>query len=335
MATLTDPTSVRWGILSTANIAVKAVMPAIRDSHNGHIAAIASRDLTRARRTIATVAPDARAYGDYDSLLEDPDIEAVYIPLPNSMHAEWAVRAAEHGKHILCEKPLGTTPEEVRRIIAASRAAGVLLLEAFMYRFHPQIQWALDQIAQGAIGEPRLVRSAFAFDIRGHPENIRLVASLAGGSLMDVGCYPLNFCRAIFGRGPQTVAARVAIPDGSEVERTVSAILDFGDGRLGMIDCSFDLPWHQFAEVVGDEGRLIVPFPYTPQRGAETLARIERGNETTEHRFAPANHYQIEVEHFASCIRSGTPLHLSPEDALEQAEAVEAIYRAAAYQRPW
>lgn len=335
MATATDTTAVRWGILSTANIGVKAVMPAIRASHNGRIVAVASRDLTRAQRTIKAADPGARAYGDYDALLADPDVEAVYIPLPNSMHAEWAIRAAERGKHILCEKPLGTTPDEVRRIIAACRTAGVLLLEAFMYRFHPQVRWALDQIAQGSIGEPRLVRGAFAFDIRGHPDNIRLIATLAGGSLMDVGCYPLNFCRAVFGCGPQSVAAQVNIPEGSEVERTVGAVLDFGDGRVGMIDCSFDLPWHQFAEVVGDAGRLILPHPYTPQRDRETFARIERGNEAIEHRFAPADHYQLEVEHFAACLRSGQPLYLPPEDALEQAEAVAAIYHAANYHCPW
>lgn len=334
MATATDTPPVRWGILSTANIGVKAVLPAIRSSRNGRIVAIASRDLARAQRT-AAADPGARAYGDYNALLADPDVEAVYIPLPNSMHAEWAIRAAEHGKHILCEKPLGATPDEVRRIIAACHSAEVVLLEAFMYRFHPQIRWALDQVAQGAIGEARLVRSAFAFDIRGHPDNIRLVASLAGGSLMDVGCYPLNFCRAIFGRGPQSVAARVDVPEDSEVERTVGAVLDFGEGRLGIIDCSFELPWHQFAEVVGDEGRLILPFPFTPQRGRETTARIERANETIERRFAPVDHYQLEVEHVADCIRSGQPLHLPPEDALEQAAAVEAIYHAAGYHRPW
>lgn len=218
-------------------------------------------------------------------------------------------------------------------MIAACREAGVLLLEAFMYRFHPQICYARERLAAGAIGPVRLVRSAFAFDIRTRPNDIRLQASLAGGSLMDIGCYPLNFCRAVFGGPPLAIAARVDVPEGSEVERAIGAVLDFGGGRLGMIDASFETPPHQFAEVVGEQGRLMLPRPFTPGLN-ETVVRIERGDEVIERRFSPVDQYQLQVEHFAACVRSGASLDVPLEDALEQAGAIQGIYRAAEYAWP-
>lgn len=323
---------VRWGIVSSANIGVRAVLPGILASRNGQLVAIGSREMERAER-IAELVPGARAYATYDAVLDDPEVEAVYIPLPNALHAEWTIRAAERGKHVLCEKPLSATVDEVRRMFDACRAAGVLLMEAFMYRFHPQIRYMMAQIAAGAIGEVRFARSGFAFDIRSRAENIRLQAALAGGSLMDIGCYPLNFCQIIFGGPPQAIAARVDVPEDSEVERTMGAVLDFGNGRLGMIDSSFELPWHQFAEVVGERGRILVPRPYTPAR-SETVVRIERGEETLERRFDPADQYQLEVEHFGDCIRNGTTLYVTEQDAIDQAESIEMLYRAAGYEWP-
>src|SRR5579859_63597 len=327
------PAPVRWGVLGTANIGVKAVLPAIRASSNGVVAAIASRDMARAER-VADLFPGARPYATYEALLDDPAVDAVYIPLPNGLHAEWTMRAAAAGKHVLCEKPLGATEDEVRRMITASQQAGVLLMEAFMYRFHPQIRYALEEISQGAIGPVRLARGAFAFDIRSRPDDIRLRADLAGGSLMDVGCYPLNFCRAVFGRAPRDVAARVDVPSGSEVERTVAAVLDFGGGRLGMLESSFELPWHQHMEILGETGRLLLPRPSTPGLN-ETIVRIEREDDTIEHRFAAIDQYQLQVEHFADCVLTGAAPLLPLGDALEQAESVEAIYRAASFQWPW
>ncbi len=324
---------VRWGVLGAANIAVKALLPAIRQSANGRVVAIASRDGARAQH-VAEQYPGARAFDSYDALLEDADVEAVYIPLPNALHAEWTERAAAAGKHVLCEKPFGTTAGEVRRMIEVCRQAGVLLMEAFMYRFHPQVQWALDQLAEGVIGDIRLVRSAFAFDIRNRPADIRLKAALAGGSLMDVGCYPLNFALAVFDLArPAAIAARVDVPPASEVERTLAAVLDFGAGRMAIIDSSFEQPWHQSVEVVGESGRLMLERPFQPGR-QETFVRIERGDETRERRFAPVDQYQLEVEHFGACVRAGTAPALSTEGSLRQAEVVEAIYQAAGYHWP-
>jgi D-xylose 1-dehydrogenase (NADP+, D-xylono-1,5-lactone-forming) len=334
MSSASEPSApVRWGLLSAANIGVKAVLPAIRASRNGRLVAVASRDRARAER-IAGGNGDVKVYDNYEALLEDSAVEAIYIPLPNSLHAGWTVRAALHRKHVLCEKPLGATTAEVRDMIAACREARVLLMEAFMYRFHPQIRWTLEQLAAGVIGQVHRVRAAFAFDIRQSPENIRLFADLAGGSLMDVGCYPLNFSRAVFGGPPRVIAARAHAPARGEVERTVAAVLDFGEGHLSLIDSSFELPLHQYAEVIGDEGRVFLNRPFSSNR-VEAVVRVEHGEEVVERRFAPIDQYQLEVEHFADCIRTGAAPYLSPEDSLEQAETIEAIYAAAGYSRPW
>lgn len=324
---------VRWGVMSTAKIGVRAVIPAIAAASNAQLVAIASRDTTRAQ-TIADNYPGARALASYDALLADDEIEAVYIPLPNSMHAEWAIRALEAGKHVLCEKPLGVTSDEVRRIRAASEQANRWVMEAFMYRFHPQIRWALEQVAAGRIGAVRMVRSSFVFDLHSRPGDIRLQGALGGGSMMDVGCYPLNFCRAIFGGPPREIAAHVVVPPGSEVETTIGAVLDFGEGRMGVIDASFSLPRGFFAEVVGERGRIVLPAPYTPGH-AETVVRVETGDETLERHFSGIDQYMLEVEGFSRSVRHDTAPFISLDDSLEQAESIERIYAAASYTPPW
>ena len=324
---------VRWGVLGAAKIGARAVIPAIAEASNATLVAVASRDLPRAQALVADY-PGARALASYEALLQDDEIEAVYIPLPNSMHVAWTIRALEASKHVLCEKPLGITSDEVRRIRAASQLASRWAMEAFMYRFHPQIRWTLEQLAAGRIGEVRLVRSSFVFDLHNRPGDIRLQGVLGGGSLMDVGCYPLNFCRAVFGGPPREVAARVIIPPGSEVEMTMGAVLDFGDGRMGMIDSSFSLPRAFYAEVVGERGRIFLPGPYTPGR-AESVVRVVVGDETVERQFAGIDQYTLEVESFSANIRQGTPPFISLEDSLEQAESIERIYAAAGYTPPW
>ncbi len=328
----TNGEAVRWGVISTAKIGLNAAIPGILKSRNGRLAGIASRDIARAE-AVATREPGAKVYGSYEALLEDPEIEAVYIPLPNALHVEWTIRAAEHGKHVLCEKPLAPTAAEVRRVIDAANAAGVLLMEAFMYRFHPQIAWTLEQVQQGRIGPVRLIRSAFHFDISPRPHDIRLQAALAGGSLMDVGCYPLNFSRAVYGGPPIAAAARVEVMPGAEVETKMGAVLDFGEGRMSIIDSSFQLDRQFFADVVGERGRIFLPSPFTPGLAA-SVVRVELDDEVVERRFAPTDQYQLEVEHFSDCIRNGQPVALPPSDALEQAEAIEMIYRAADYTWP-
>jgi len=325
----TEP--VRWGMLGTGRIGMRALIPAIQAA-NATLVALASRDAARAQAAVADL-PGVRAYGSYEALLDDPTVEAVYIPLPNGLHAEWTMRAAAAGKHVLCEKTLGMSPEETRAMVAACARAGVLLMEAFMYRHHPQIEWALAQVAAGRVGEVQLVRAGFGFDISSRPDDIRLVAALGGGSLLDVGCYALNFARAVYGRGPESVAARVVTPAGSQVERSVAAALDFGAGQLALIDGDFVAPREQFAEVMGARGRLLIPLPFTPGLN-ETIVRIEGDDEAVERRFEAVDQYQLEVERFGEAIRARTPPFLPPGDAIEQADAIAAIYAAADYAWP-
>lgn len=323
----------RWGVMSTANIGVKAVIPAILAASNSQLVAIASRDLARAERVALRQPGAVRAYGAYEALLDDPEVDAVYIPLPNAQHKEWTIRALEAGKHVLCEKPLGLTVAEARAMYAASERSGALLMEAFMYRFHPQIAWAVEQVAAGRIGPVRLIRSAFVFDIRATPDNIRLKAELGGGSLMDVGCYPLSLCRVFFGAAPLRAVAMTTHPQGAEVEQGVAAILDFGEGRLGVIDSSFELPWRQFAEIVGEQGRISIPLPFTPGR-VETVARIDVGLDAWEKRFTAVDQYQLQVEAFTDSIQRHEPPPLTEQDALAQAAGIEMIYAAANYRWP-
>jgi len=322
---------VRWGILGAANIGVKYVAPAIHGSANSSLVAVGSRNLERARGLFA-FAPDIRIYSDYESVINDPEIEAIYNPLPNSLHAEWTIRALKAGKHVLCEKPLAITAEQGVTMVHTTRESGMLLMEAFMYRFHPQTVWALEQVAAGRIGPVKLVHSSFSFNIGPHPHNIRLQAALAGGSLMDVGCYPINLCRAIYGRTPIAVGARVYVPAGGEVESYASAVLDFDDGCFGLIDSSFELPTRQVAEIIGEGGTISIPLPFTP-RHIETIAILAVEGQTIHQRFAPVDQYRLEVEHFANCIRYNYQPRLNLEESIENLATIEAIYQSSGY--PW
>jgi D-xylose 1-dehydrogenase (NADP+, D-xylono-1,5-lactone-forming) len=332
-----DPNSqtspVRWGVLSVANIGVKRVIPAIVASTNSELVAVASRSPERAQELFATM-PNLRIYGDYESLINDPEIEAIYNPLPNSLHAEWSIRAMQAGKHVLCEKPLAVTAGQGAAMARVARESGMLLMEAFMYRFHPQTVWALEQVAVGRIGTVKLVRSSFSFNILvpPRPQDIRLQAALAGGSLMDVGCYPVNFCRAVYGHTPVAVAARVYMPTEGDVERSANAVLDFGDGRFGLIDSSFELPTRQESEIIGELGTITIPVPFTPGN-IEPVVMLATEVQTIHQRFSAIDQYRLEVEHFASCIRFGNQPVLSLEETLENLATIEAIYQSAGY--PW
>lgn len=203
-----------------------------------------------------------------------------------------------------------------------------------MYRFHPQILWALEQVQAGRIGEVKLVRASFAFNVMlpPRPHNIRLQAALAGGSLMDVGCYPVNFCHAIFGLAPLAAAARVYKPDDGQVELSTNAVLDFGNGRFGLIDSSFDLPTRQVAEIYGEDGSISIPLPFTPG-DVEVEVVLSLEGQTIHQHIARVDQYRLEVEHFGASVRSGTQPALSLTETIENLETIEAIYRSAGY--PW
>jgi len=323
---------VRWGVLSAANIAVKRVAPAIAASSNGRLVAVGSRNPQRAQELFA-FAPEVIIYSDYESVINDPEIEAIYIPLPNTLHAEWTIKALQAGKHVLCEKPLAVTAEQGVTMVQAARENGMLLMEAFMYRFHPQTIWTLEQIADGRIGNVKLIHSSFSFNVGSRPHDIRLQADLAGGSLMDVGCYPVNLCRAIYGRTPIAVGARVYTPAKGEVERYASAVLDFDDGCFALIDSSLELPTRQVAEIIGDAGTITVPLPFTPGH-IEAMVILALEGQTIHQRFSPVDHFRLEVEHFSACIRYGHQPLFSLEETIENLATIEAIYQSAGYRWP-
>ncbi len=326
---------VRWGVLSTARIALNSVIPAIRNSESAQLMALGSRDPARARELLRNES-DLRIYESYEELLNDTEIEAIYNPLPNGLHAEWTIKALHAGKHVLCEKPLAVTAAEGRRMIEAARESERFLMEAFMYRFHPQTIWALEQINSGRLGEVRLVRASFSFPIflTSGSNDVRLQPQLAGGSLMDIGCYPINFCRAVYGRPPVAVAARVYPNEAGSVEQSTSAVLDFGAGRQAVIDCSFLLPQSQVVEVLGEKGSLTLPRPFSPdaQSGSEVVLSLE--DQTIRQRISPVNSYIMEIEHFGACVRSGTSPAFSLEESLENIATLEAIYQSAGHKWP-
>jgi D-xylose 1-dehydrogenase (NADP+, D-xylono-1,5-lactone-forming) len=328
----TNRTPLRWGILGAANIAVNAVAPAIQASAQGELHAVGSRDVKRAAEHFSFV-PDLKIYDRYEKVLDDPEIDAVYIPLPNEMHMDWTVRALEAGKHVLCEKPLAVTAEDGARMVAAAQSHNRVLMEAFMYRFHPQIVWALEQIRTGEIGQVRLVRASFSFDIHDHPENIRLSAELAGGALMDIGCYGVNICRAIYEQPPQVVAARMHVPHPVGVDMATNVILDFDDGRYGIVDCSFELPSRQSVEVIGDGGIITIPVPFTPGT-MEAVVFVTKNGHMSERSFPRIDQYQLEIEHFAACIRDQAEPRPGLSETLENLMTMEAIFEAAGQDWP-
>ena len=322
----------RWGVLSTAKIGVKAVIPAIQQSNNGVVAAIASRDATRAQETAKSLGI-ARAFGSYDAMLESSDIDAVYIPLPNSQHREWTIRAAERGKHILCEKPFALNAAQVDEMIAAAKQHRVLLMEAFMYRFHPQFAKLKSLIAAGAIGQVQTIRSAFCF-LRNRPDDIRIKKETGGGALMDVGCYCVNMARLVTDAEPLQVQAGVVMHENKEVDDTFAAVMRFPGDVIAVFDCSFRTDYREWLQVQGTEGRLDVSRPIKPmnQPAEIILSRGEKADatfESTTYTAPAANHYQLMVEHFADAVLNGAPLRYPPELDRGNMRAIDALYESA------
>jgi len=317
-------TPLRWGVLGVANIAVRAVIPPLQRARNGRVVAIASRTAEKAREAAQRL-EIPRAHASYEALLADPDVQAVYIPLPNSMHREWTIRCAEAGKHVLCEKPLSLTAAECQEMIAACRRHGVILMEAFMYRFHPRTERVARLVADGAIGDVRLVRASFTFRLQS-PENIRLQPDLGGGALYDVGCYGVNVSRLVLGEPRAALAFGQTGPSG--VDEVLGAVLQFEGNRLAVIDCGLTLSRRQEYEVVGTEGSLTVPTAFLPGT-TDAEIHIVQGTEQSVVTIPGVNQYQLMVEHFADVVAGQAPLGLPPEDAVANLRAIEAMLRSA------
>jgi predicted dehydrogenase len=311
----------KLGFLSTAQIN-EAVLAGLRKSDRVEAVAVASRDPARAE-AYARRHGFPKAHGSYEALLGDPDVEAVYISLPNSLHVAWSVRALDAGKHVLCEKPLTRHPEDAERAFDAAERAGLVLMEAFMYRHHPQTKRLAELVAGGAIGELRLVRSAFSFPLD-RPNDVRLSAELEGGALMDVGCYCVSASRLLAGepvqaRGEQTIG-------GDGVDIRFAASMRHERGVLALFDCAMDVPGRAEIEAVGSEGVLRVPDPWLI--GNPGL-KLRRGDRIEEIPIEPLDRYQLQLENFADAIRGVAEPLLGREDAVGQARALEALYASA------
>ena len=313
-------------MLSTANIARAAVNPALQASRNGELVAVASRDLGRARE-FASKWGIPRSHGRYEALLDDPDIDAIYIPLPNSLHREWTIRAAEKGKHVLCEKPLATTAAECREMQAAADANGVKLMEAFMYRFHPRTEQVLELVRGGTVGALRTIRSAFTFRLT-RPDNIRLQPELGGGALMDVGCYCVNLSRTVAGSEPVAVQAWATwAPSG--VDAQMAGSLLFEGGVVAQFDCALTMERRESYEVAGTDACLTVAAAFLPGIG-DVGVTVHRGREAeVRHETPGVDEYRLMVEHFADCVLQDRPVRYPATEAAANLAAIEALYRSA------
>jgi predicted dehydrogenase len=310
-------------VISTSNIGRVAVNPAIQASRNGELLAVASRDL-RAARDFAEASGIPEHHGCYEDLLADDRVDAVYNPLPNSMHKDWTIRAAERGKHILCEKPLALDAAQCRDMAAAADANGVKLMEAFMYRFHPRTDRVLELLGEGTIGEIRAIRSSFTFRLT-RPENIRWDPELGGGALMDVGCYCVNVSRTLAGAEPVEVQALANLRS-TGVDQELAGTLRFADGLLAHFDCALTLERCEAYEVAGTEGFLRVPAAFLPGTDTAVIEEHRARGETTVHSVPGADQYQLMVEHFADCVLHDRPVRYSAEEAALNMAVIEGLY---------
>lgn len=316
----------RWGIISTANIGKWAVIPAIQASSNGEVVAVASRDAQKGEAFAAELGIP-RSFGSYETLLEDAEVDAIYNPLPNSMHLEWSIKAAEKGVHVLCEKPLALDAAECDQMQAAADANGVKLMEAFMYRFHPQTAKVVELVREGALGDLRFIHSAFTFRLT-RPDNIRWNPDLGGGSLMDVGSYCVNISRTVAGQEPVEVQA-FARWSPSGVDEQLAGTMRFESGVLAQFDCALSMERREMYEVAGTDASLEVPAAFLPGKESTTIWERRGRGEAVEHTVEGVDEYQLMVEHFADCVLYDRPLRYPVAEAAANMRTIEALYRSA------
>ena len=319
----------RWGLLSTARIN-SALIPPLKASKRSQLAAVASRSQVKADE-YAREWNIPCAYGSYEALLADPKIDVIYNSLPNSLHAEWTIRAVEAGKHVLCEKPLAISPAEVDAISAAAQAHGKIVAEAFMYRHHPQTFKIKELINRGDIGDLRLVRGAFTFNIN-RSGDVRLDPHLSGGSLWDVGCYPVSYARYVIGHEPEEVFGW-QVTGSSGVDEVFAGQMRFPGGILVQFDCGFRSNLRAQMEFVGSLGTISVSSPYKPGASEKIIRR--RGDEEQSLRVrGPELLYSGEVEDMADAVLLGKPQHVSLADSRRNVQVLIALLRSAKEGQP-
>jgi predicted dehydrogenase len=325
-------TKIRWGVLSTANIAQKKVIPGMQRGEFTTIAAIASRDLSKAKEA-ARVLNIPTAYGSYEELLADPNIDAIYNPLPNQMHVPWTIKAAEAGKHVLCEKPISLTVAEAESLLPVRDRTDVKIGEAFMVRSHPQWLRAHALIDEGRIGELRSVLGFFSyFNI--NPANIRNKVETGGGGLMDIGCYLVHAARFGFGQQPTEVISAIDRDPQMHTDRLTSAILRFDGGRQAVFTCSTQLVPYQRVHFIGTRGRIELEIPVNAPPDRPTRLFIDNGSDLSGlgiqvETFPVCDHYTLQGDAFSRAILNNTDVPVPVEDAIRNMAVIEAIFRSA------
>ena len=313
---------IRWGVLGVAKIAVEKVIPAMQRGESSQVVAIASRDLGKAEAA-ATRLGIARAHGSYEALLADPEVDAIYNPLPNHLHVPWSIRAAEAGKHVLCEKPIGLSVEETLQLIRARDANRVKIGEAFMARTHPQWLRVKELAASGPIGELRVVSGYFSYFNR-DAGNIRNKPEMGGGALMDIGCYPITLSRMVFGSEPLRVFGSLERDPEMQTDRLTSAILEYDHGQC-TFTCSTQLVPFQTMHVLGTRGRIEVEIPFNAPPDRVTGILVNGAWEE----FPAVDHYTLQGDLFSRAILEGGEVPVPLEDALRNMAVIEAIFRSA------
>jgi predicted dehydrogenase len=319
---------IRWGVISTALIGAKKVIPGMQRSKRGTVEAIASRDADRGRRAAAELGI-GKAYGSYKELLADPDIDAIYNPLPNNLHVDWTIKAVEAGKHVLCEKPIGMNAKDAARL--KPYAGKRHIMEAFMVRFHPQWLRARELIRQGVIGELKAVQVFFCYDNR-DPKNIRNIVETGGGGILDIGCYGVVSGRFTFEAEPSRVVSLIERDSAFGTDRLASVIADFGAGRQLVFTISTQLGAHQRVTLAGAKGRIEILIPFNAPQMEATKILIDDGSalggaSSKEEVFPPVDQYAEEADAFARAVLGETELPYGVDDAVKNMQILDAIFR--------
>ena len=310
----------RWGILGVAKINDR-LLPAFAKANNADLVGIASRSLDKAKAA-AQAAGIPKVFGSYEALLDDPGIDAIYNPLPNTLHDEWTRKAAERGKHILCEKPLTPTARETEALVAFCHAKKIKLMDGFMWPHHPRTAKIKEFLQSGKLGRVERVTSAFTFKLPLDASNIRLQAPMAGGALLDVGCYPVYGIRWAFGAEPVKVSAVAKYQHGVDV--AMSATLWFADGRVANFDCGFVHPFRQWMEIVGEKGAITLPDMWLPRKAAYTV-QYDASDDSQEFVVAGYDQIQCMLEDFGRYVLDEKPVWPAPEEAIKSAKVMDAL----------
>lgn len=321
---------VRWGLLSTANIN-RRLIPAIRESQRGELTAVASRSQESAE-AYAAEWEIPQAFGSYEAMLDSDAVDAVYIGLPNHLHAEWSIKVMQAGKHVLCEKPFALTLAEVDEMTAVSQQTGMVLAEAFMYRHHPQTKIVGEMVQEGRLGDIVSVRGHFSFKLE-NPENVRLVPEWGGGCLWDVGVYPMSFAQFVLGGPPQSVWGEQWI-GASGVDEFFSGQMDYGNGRFAQISSGFNMPFHTWVEVLGTKGRLTLNRPFTTMENGRQLLFYHPDDTVEEIPVPEKSLYLGEVEDMHAAILDNQANYLTLAETRNHVRTVLALYESARARQP-